>query len=148
MCNICVMPFCRLVDPDCFNPRRKSQTPPHDPDSQILADFIERSDWRYIKYSFRSRDGDADAAAEIYLKRGKEYSVMDEMPGWLPIKANVIEFMHAILLCTAKHTSRNILYKNGMFNRHGLQDPMERMESFFAKVIWPSSVGRLPPKAS
>ena len=116
-----------------------------DPFLTVLVGFETRADWRYIKYSHRSRDADANAALEIYLKRGKEYAVFDEMPGWLPIQANVIEFMHAMFLCITKHVSRNILYKNGMFNSHGLYDPLERLELFFAGVIWPSSVGRLPP---
>ena len=39
MCHVCVMPFCRLVDPDCFNPRSVLLPSVDDPFLTILAGF-------------------------------------------------------------------------------------------------------------
>jgi hypothetical protein len=57
-----------------------------------------------------------------------------------------------ILISTGivKHLTKNILYKTGMLNasRNGTHNPLQRLEDFFTRVIWPHSIGRLPPSVS
>lgn len=50
------------------------------------------------------------------------------------------------ILGLVKNLVKVILYKNGMLNaRDDGSNPLARLEKFYSKVIWPASVGRLPP---
>jgi hypothetical protein len=73
--------------------------------------------------------------------------------------------MHCVFLCTyiklnlidgawqrhgagmVKHLTRVILFKSGMLNasRNGTHNPIARLEQFYSRIIWPVSIGRLPP---
>jgi hypothetical protein len=62
-------------------------------------DFKDRDDWRYIKYSFRSRNADSATVDTIHENRGVHWSALNYLPGWMPARRSVIEFMHAVFLC-------------------------------------------------
>lgn len=66
--------------------------------SNITSEFIRREPWRYIKYAFRARVANAERAKDIYRQRGVGWAVGNLLPGWLPGKTGVIEFMHAVYL--------------------------------------------------
>jgi len=132
--------------------------------SLTIPEFKYRKDWRYIKYAYRSRSADPKAADEIAAKRGVRWSVLNELPNWFPSSNSVIDFMHCVYLCKCclfravvfyvyatpgmvKHISSVILLKHGMFNPRPASNcyPLNRLDAFYASIIWPSSVTR-PPK--
>ena len=133
-----------------------------------LAEFKYRSDWKYLKYAFRARDVDHEIAEEIHMKKGIGWSPMNLLPGWMPGATNVTEMMHALYLCLSsflellvilvshcgkglvKHLTKDIIVKSGMLNavpKSG-NNPLQRLEDFFKRLIWPQSVSRLPPSVS
>ncbi|RDX44360.1 hypothetical protein OH76DRAFT_1458045 [Lentinus brumalis] len=82
MCDVCTMPFNSLVSPDCFDPTK----------------FVHRNDWRFLKYAFRWREADEDGRTEIVENRGVEWSILNLLPGWLPMKKSPSDMMHGAYL--------------------------------------------------
>lgn len=104
-----------------------------------------RNDWRFLKYAFRARDLDLDRREEIAERRGIRWSVMNELPDWLPGRDSPVEFMHAIFLGEEKHVLHGIVSAGGLLTTvRGSHKPRERLEQFFETVEWPGSVGRIP----
>ncbi|TFK63271.1 hypothetical protein BDN72DRAFT_803396 [Pluteus cervinus] len=134
MCPCCRTPHSLLSDPRCFAP----------------DEFELRDDWRYLKYSFRARDSPPDVAESIFELRGVRWSELNRLPGWLPSASSPIDFMHCVMLCMIKHLNRVILHAYGMYNTPNRNDEsmISKMEGFFSQIIWPSSVGRLPPSVA
>ncbi|KAJ7154970.1 hypothetical protein C8R43DRAFT_923002 [Mycena crocata] len=128
MCPNCYMHFYELTQPRCYNPSK----------------FKLRDDDRHLKYAFRARDATPEVAEDIFRKRGIRWSSMDEMVDWRPAQSSSIEPMHCIMLTMIKHLNRTIIYNSGLLNGGGV----DKMEEFFSKIIWPVSVGRLPPSLS
>ncbi|KAJ7756554.1 hypothetical protein B0H16DRAFT_1538396 [Mycena metata] len=134
MCPHCYMHFYELTQVHCFDPSR----------------FKPRDDYRHLKYAFRAREATPEVAEEIFRKRGIRWSVMDELVGWLPAQSSSIDPMHAIMLTMIKHLNRTIIYNNGLLNSKSREEfsCIEKMETFFSKIVWPVSIGRLPPSLS
>ncbi|KAI0733353.1 hypothetical protein C8Q72DRAFT_636139 [Fomitopsis betulina] len=129
MCDTCEVPFSSLVNPECFDTAR----------------FKYRNDWRFLKYAFIWRDADIDDQAEIYEKRGVQWSFLDALPDWLPGRDSPPDFMHGAYLGEAKHVIQNILSKGGMFTQRNRRDkPLEKFQEYLDGIIWPASVTRLP----
>jgi hypothetical protein len=61
-------------------------------------ELTHRDDFKYLKYSFRSRDY-PDAAEDINLKRGIKYAVINELANVFPGSTNLVEVMHCVYLC-------------------------------------------------
>ncbi|TDL13640.1 hypothetical protein BD410DRAFT_872916 [Rickenella mellea] len=132
MCPCCKTEFFQLVHPDCFDPTK----------------FEWRNDWRYIKYAFRAQSVTDLVREDILRKRGVRWSVMNLLPGWLPGKCSVIDFMHATFLGMIKHVFRGIILGLGLLNATSPQSPhqpTDRLDNFFKGIWWPPSVSRLPP---
>ncbi|KAG2743727.1 hypothetical protein P692DRAFT_20704639, partial [Suillus brevipes Sb2] len=134
MCPQCDTPSYYLADPRGFNP----------------TDFRLRDAWRYVKYAFRSRSLDDDDRKEIFERRGVHWSVFNLIPGWLTAVNSVVEFMHCVYLCMVRHVTKVIILQSGMLNPVPREDwyPLERLDEFFSRIIWPVSVGRLPPSVT
>lgn len=128
--------------------------------------FKLREDWRYIKYAFRAKDKNSKISDEIFAKRGIRWTPISGLAGWLPSNSSPIDFMHCVFLCKCfqlsplhsiaykivgmvKNLVKVILYTNGMLNvcTDG-HNPLSRLEKFYRQVVWPASVGRLPPSVS
>ncbi|KAJ7291750.1 hypothetical protein C8J57DRAFT_948984, partial [Mycena rebaudengoi] len=129
MCPHCYMHFYELTTPECFNP----------------SCFELRDDWRHLKYAFRARDASPEIAEEIFRKRGIRWSVLNELVNWLPARSSTVEPMHCLMLTLIRHVNRKIIYTNGLLNSEGSGSHAARMEALFSSIIWPVSVGRLPP---
>ncbi|KAL1724248.1 hypothetical protein EV715DRAFT_268831 [Schizophyllum commune] len=106
--------------------------------------FILRDPARYLKYSFRSKELGLEREEEIFTRRGVRYSVMHELPGWLPGITGVVDFMHCVYLCMVKHLCKDILLKTSMIDTKG----SSKMEDFYRILIWPPSMSRMPPSIS
>ncbi|KAG2114909.1 hypothetical protein BD769DRAFT_1629975 [Suillus cothurnatus] len=132
MCPTCKTPSFSLAHPSCFNP----------------SNFKDRDDWRYIKYSFHSCNADSATVDTIHENRGVRWSVLNYLPGWMPARSSVVEFMHAMFLCLVKHLNRIILIKSGLLHGTRLVKPMDRLEAFFSGLVWPVEANRLPPSLS
>ncbi|KAJ6530158.1 hypothetical protein B0H19DRAFT_1273823 [Mycena capillaripes] len=128
MCDHCDAPFYSLVHPDTFNSNKLNLRDP----------------WRYLKYAFHARDASEEVAEEISRRRGVRYSVMDELVNWLPSVSGLLDLMHCIFGTLIRHWCKNILYKNGLINTEAAQ----KLEEFFANLIWPSNISRLPPSVA
>ncbi|KAG1725168.1 uncharacterized protein EDB91DRAFT_1254905 [Suillus paluster] len=129
MCPTCKKPFFLLSHPSCFD---------HET-------FQYRDEWRYIKYSFHARTADPPTAKDISNNRGVRWSTLNYLPGWMPARSSVIEFMHAVFLTMVKHLNRIIILKSGLLNRTRHIRPMEKLEDFFSRLVWPVEATRLPP---
>ncbi|KAG0705932.1 hypothetical protein DFH29DRAFT_980680 [Suillus ampliporus] len=131
MCPQCDTPSYYLADPRGFKPE----------------DFKLRDPWRYIKYAYRARTADESDKKEICERRGVSWSGLNSLPGWLTSINSVVEFMHCVYLCMVKHLTKVILLRSGMLNPIPRNDwyPLDRLEEFFSRIIWPVSVARLPP---
>ncbi|KAJ7246650.1 hypothetical protein C8J57DRAFT_1438153 [Mycena rebaudengoi] len=92
-----------------------------------------------------TRDASPEIAEDIFRKRGIRWSVMNELANWFPAASSSIEPMHCIFLSTPLICYLPILLNKS--SSHG-QTRVEKMEAFFSKIIWPVSVGRLPPSLS
>ncbi|KAJ7479156.1 hypothetical protein FB451DRAFT_1172268 [Mycena latifolia] len=114
------------------------------PASRKTSELNRRDPWRYLKYAFRARDASAEVAEEISRRRGVRFSVMDDLVNWLPGVTGLFDMMHCIFGTMIKHLCKNILYKNGMIDTEGAQ----KLEEFMSKLIWPSSISRLPPSVA
>ena len=68
------------------------------PDALYHTGFKYRNDWRFLKYAFIWRDADIDDQAEIYEKRGVQWSFLDALPDWLPGRDSPPDFMHGAYL--------------------------------------------------
>ncbi|KIK44122.1 hypothetical protein CY34DRAFT_54623, partial [Suillus luteus UH-Slu-Lm8-n1] len=132
MCPTCKTPSFSLSHPSGFDP----------------SNFKDRDDWRYIKYSFRSRNADSVTVDAIHENRGVRWSALNYLPGWMPARSSVIEFMHAVFLGLVKHLNRIILIKSGLLNGTRRVKPMDRLEAFFSGLVWPVEANRLPPSVS
>ncbi|KAF7360895.1 hypothetical protein MSAN_01119200 [Mycena sanguinolenta] len=128
MCDHCDIPFYALGDPDTYS----------------LEKLTERDPWRYLKYAFRARDASAEVAEEISRRRGVRFSVMDNLVNWLPGDTGLFDLMHCVFGGMIKHLVKDILYKTSMISTEGAR----KLEDFFANIIWPPSVSRLPPSAA
>ncbi|KAF7347283.1 hypothetical protein MVEN_01483500 [Mycena venus] len=128
MCDHCDVPFYALGHPDTY-------------DSTKLT---ARDPWRYLKYAFRAREASKEVAEEISRRRGVRFSVMNNLPNWLPGVSGLFDLMHCIFGALIKHIVKNVLYKTGMIDANAGR----KLEEFFARLIWPPSVSRLPPSAS
>ncbi|KAL1749513.1 hypothetical protein FB107DRAFT_177501, partial [Schizophyllum commune] len=104
---------------------------------------MPRNNW-YLKYSFRSKDLGIDYKEEIFNRHGVRYSVMHELPNWLPGITGVIDYMHCTYLCMIKHLCKDILLKTGMIDSNA----SSKMEAFYKLLIWPPSVSCMPPSIS
>ncbi|KAH7917672.1 hypothetical protein BV22DRAFT_1108527 [Leucogyrophana mollusca] len=130
MCPSCRAPFFSLCHPSCFDP----------------TTFEAREDWRYLKYSFRARGATAGIAETIAENRGVRWSIFNVLPGWTPAGSQVVEFMHAVFLTMVKHLTKVIILKSGLLTgAAGGVKPLERLETFFANLVWPVEAARLPP---
>ncbi|KAL1741762.1 hypothetical protein HDZ31DRAFT_75965 [Schizophyllum fasciatum] len=128
MCPLCPATFYSLASVQCYD----------------RSKFILRDPWRYLKYSFRSRDLGIEYKEEIFNRRGIRYSVMHELPNWLPGVTGVIDYMHCTYLCMIKHLCKDILLKTGMLDGAA----STKMEALYNKLVWPPSVSRMPPSIS
>ncbi|EIW56103.1 uncharacterized protein TRAVEDRAFT_39125 [Trametes versicolor FP-101664 SS1] len=129
MCDRCEVSFSSLVTPACF-----------DTDS-----FRHRNDWRFLKYAYLWRDADPDDQAEIFEKRGVQWSLFNWLPDWLPGRDSPPDFMHGAYLGETKHVIQSILFKGGMFTQRSRRDkPLEKFEAYLKTIVWPPSVTRLP----
>ncbi|KAI4522475.1 hypothetical protein K525DRAFT_198782, partial [Schizophyllum commune Loenen D] len=128
MCPLCPATFYSLASVQCYD----------------RSKFILRDPWRYLKYSFRSRDLGIEYEEEIFNRRGIRYSVMHELPNWLPGVTGVIDYMHCTYLCMIKHLCKDILLKTGMLDGAA----STKMEALYNKLVWPPSVSRMPPSIS
>ncbi|KAF8576758.1 hypothetical protein K439DRAFT_1655194 [Ramaria rubella] len=104
-----------------------------------------REDGRFLKYSFKARNADTKECLEIAVAQGKRWSVLDLLPGWMPGRDDLIDYMHAVFLCCIKHLLSDILFRGGMFTQRHKNDenPETRFEEFLGTIWWPSNVGRL-----
>ncbi|KIK38853.1 hypothetical protein CY34DRAFT_14791 [Suillus luteus UH-Slu-Lm8-n1] len=134
MCPQCDTPSYYLADPRGFNP----------------TDFRLCDAWHYVKYAFRSHSLDDDDRKEIFEHRGVHWSVLNLIPGWLTAVNSVVEFMHCVYLCMVRHVTKVIILQSRMLNPVPREDwyPLERLDEFFSRIIWPVSVGRLPPSVT
>ncbi|KAL1713956.1 hypothetical protein EV715DRAFT_210517 [Schizophyllum commune] len=108
------------------------------------SEFVERDEWRHLKYSLRAKDAGPELQQEILDRRGVRYSVLNEVPGWYPGISNVVDFMHCAYLGMTKHICKNILLKTGMIDTRA----STAMEEWYSTLIWPPSVSRMPPSIS
>ncbi|KAJ7262555.1 hypothetical protein C8J57DRAFT_1231919 [Mycena rebaudengoi] len=118
------------------------------PASRKTAVFVPRDDSRHLKYAFRARDASPEVAEDIFRKRGVHWSSMNELVNWFPAKSSSVDPMHAFMLTLIKHLNRTILYNNGLLNSTSEISCIDKMEAFFGGIIWPVSIGRLPPSLS
>ncbi|EIW77460.1 hypothetical protein CONPUDRAFT_62915 [Coniophora puteana RWD-64-598 SS2] len=109
-----------------------------------IEELEPRDDWRHLKYSFRARHADETQANEIKLRRGVLWTPLNLIPGWMPGKSGVIDFMHCIFLGLIKHVSK-ILTTYGLLNARRRQNPQARFEAFLKSLKWPVEATRLPP---
>ncbi|KAJ3016517.1 hypothetical protein NUW54_g789 [Trametes sanguinea] len=127
MCDMCEAKFTSLTIPECFDSSR----------------FQYRDDWRFLKYAHLWHDADEDDHVEIVNKRGVEWSLLDDLPDWLPGRDSPPNFMHAAYLGEAKHVIQGILGKGGMFtqrNRHN--KPLEKLYAYLGAIRWPPGFAR------
>lgn len=84
---------------------------------------------------------------EIADKRGVRWSILDELPNWMPARDSPVEFMHAGLLGEVRHLFRDILLGSGMFAPQvGYDKPLERFNDFVVSIWWPGSKCYTPTK--
>lgn len=59
---------------------------------------------------------------------------------------------NVLIMCLGmvKHLTKVIILRSGMLNPIPRNDwyPLDRLEGFFSRIIWPVSVARLPPSVS
>ncbi|KAG1877401.1 hypothetical protein F4604DRAFT_1880386 [Suillus subluteus] len=131
ICPTCKKPFFLLSHPSCFD----SKT------------FQYRDDWRYIKYLFCACTADPPTAKDISDNQGVHWSALNYLPGWMPAHSSVVEFMHAVFLTMVKHLNKTIILKSGLLNRIRHVKPIEKLEDFFSRLVWPLTTGKGFPKA-
>ncbi|KAG1818110.1 uncharacterized protein BJ212DRAFT_1446573 [Suillus subaureus] len=106
--------------------------------------------WRYIRYAFRAHSAEDADKQEIFDRHGVSWSPLNRLPGWLTSLNSVVEFMHCIYLCMVRHVTKIIILQLGMLSPIPRNDwyPLEQIDEFFSQIIWPVSVGRLPPSVT
>lgn len=63
--------------------------------AQSHQDFHMRDDWKLLEHAHRSKLSTTKAARKSILdEHGVRYSVLNELPGWLPMRRSPIDFMH------------------------------------------------------
>ncbi|EJF67325.1 hypothetical protein DICSQDRAFT_46259 [Dichomitus squalens LYAD-421 SS1] len=121
--------------------------------------FTLRDDWEMLSASFRAKTATSKAERKRILdKTGKQYSVMDELTGWLPVSTSAIDFMHnyydTLSSCTILSTTRTDDAFRGMashmFNELLIggylldADGWCKLQAAVNSIQWPSGIGRLP----
>lgn len=100
MCDECKCSFPSLVDHKCYDPNSE---PDHSHlvtnSFNISLAFELRDPWRYVKYAYRARYASHEVREEIAAQRGVRWSTLNELPGFLPSRDSLLDYMHMIFLC-------------------------------------------------
>ncbi|KAG2737679.1 hypothetical protein P692DRAFT_201674704, partial [Suillus brevipes Sb2] len=99
-----------------------------------------RDDWKLLEHAHRSKSSTTKAARKSILdEHGVRYSVLNELPGWLPMRRSPIDFMHNFY-ALVKRFLFDIVTTGHLLDSTG----WDLFQDSINSVIWPSGIGRLP----
>ncbi|KAG1813652.1 uncharacterized protein BJ212DRAFT_1447836 [Suillus subaureus] len=99
-----------------------------------------RDDWKLLEHAHRSKLSTTKAACKSILdEHGVRYSILNELPGWLPMRHSPIDFMHNFY-ALVKRFLFDIVMAGHLLNSMG----WDLFQNSINSVIWPSGIGRLP----
>ncbi|EIW73972.1 hypothetical protein CONPUDRAFT_160538 [Coniophora puteana RWD-64-598 SS2] len=100
-----------------------------------------RDDWDQIKQAQISKSVRSKAARKDILDvHGVRYSVLNDLPGWMPSASSPVDYMHNFYLGIVKRIYYDVI-------NHGYLLDSARTSLYkdtINSIIWPSSIGRLP----
>ncbi|KIJ59512.1 hypothetical protein HYDPIDRAFT_100577 [Hydnomerulius pinastri MD-312] len=123
-CNFC---FILLADIDT-------------PTAYDITNFQMRDDWEQLQHAERSRLAATKVARKDILDtHGVRYSILNELPGWLPRRRSPIDFMHNFY-ALVKRFLFDVITDGHLLDSAGWTLFQDTINS----IIWPTGIGRLP----
>lgn len=111
----------------------------------VIATAERKDDYELLRHAFRSRDAPVWRQNQILKDYGIQWSTINLLPDWLPVKKTALDFMHAVFLGIIMHLFMQVLFAAHMFSGLGGQDSAkQRFEDCINSICWPSHVTRLP----
>ncbi|KAL7283633.1 hypothetical protein ACG7TL_003069 [Trametes sanguinea] len=124
-CNVC------LIDHDDINALA----------GYAIANFHIRDDWQQLCWGFMSKSATSKTARKHILDEGgSRHTILNELPGWMPIQTNAIDFMHNIYLGIVKHEFDTVIIGGYLLDAASWRLFQDLVNS----IQWPSGIGRLP----
>ncbi|KAG1812591.1 uncharacterized protein BJ212DRAFT_1448170 [Suillus subaureus] len=114
-----------------------------DIDSSVAYDitnFHMQDDWKLLEHAHHSKLSTTKAARKSILdEHGVRYSILNELPGWLPMRCSPIDFMHNFYVLV-KRFLFDIVMAGHLLDSTG----WDLFQNSINSVIWPLGIGRLP----
>ncbi|KAG2050544.1 hypothetical protein BDR06DRAFT_998615 [Suillus hirtellus] len=107
--------------------------------------WTAKDDHHMLRQSFYSKDATPTRQEVILQDHRVRFSILNVIPGWLPLRKSALDFMHCIFLGIISHLFMCVLFGGYMLSgMGGINSPKRRFEDIINAVRWPSHVTRLP----